>query len=135
MTTRSGSAFQEHLNRTKLLIVDDDPMTCQLLSIQLEMEGYTCTTLSNPERILEAIRTESPSLALVDFYLGTCDALDLLHTVRSHKECQSLPVVIMSGLDHRQDSKLAGADGFMLKPFSLRDLVTLIREVLEREAA
>jgi DNA-binding response OmpR family regulator len=135
MTIRSGAALQQHSNGTKLLIVDDDPMTCQLLKVQLEMEGYACTTLSHPERILEAIRTEFPSLALVDFHLGACDGLDLLRAVRSHKECHSLPVVVMSGLDYRRDSELAGANGFMLKPFNLEDLVALIREVLEREAA
>jgi two-component system OmpR family response regulator len=135
MTTMSCAALQEQYNGTKLLIVDDDPMTCQLLKIQLEMEGYACTTLSDPERILEAIRTEFPSLALLDFHLGACDGLDLLQAIRSREECQSLPVVIMSGLDHRQDSELAGANGFMLKPFNLEDLVALIQEVLEREAA
>jgi DNA-binding response OmpR family regulator len=132
MTIRSDAALQEHSDGTKLLIVDDDPMTCHLLKVRLEMEGYACVTLSHPERILEAVRTEFPSLAVVDFHLGACDGLDLLRAVRSHQECHSLHIVVMSGLDHRRDSELAGANGFLQKPFDLEDLVALIREVLER---
>lgn len=133
VTTEPDFTSTQHSNKAKLLIVDDDPMTCQLLSMQLEMEGYPCATLSDPERILELVAAEPPALILVDFHLGTQGGLDLLHTVRSHKGYQGLPVVVMSGMDHRQESESAGANGFVLKPFNLQELVAIIEEVLEQK--
>lgn len=121
-----------HPGKAKLLIIDDDPTTCQLLALQLEMEGYQCVTLSDPVQALEVIREESPMLVLVDYHLGTHDGLDLLRTIRGHAACRDLPVVVMSALDHQQESKAAGASGFVLKPFSLPVLVTTLREVLDQ---
>ena len=125
-------ASREYTGQTKLLIIDDDPTTCQLLALQLEMEGYACTTLSDPEQVLNVIAEESPNLLLVDYHLGTHDGLDVLHTIRNHEAYRSLTIVVMSALDHQQECESAGADGFVLKPFSLQELVANIQEVLER---
>ncbi len=120
--------------KPRLLIVDDDPMTCRLVKIQLELEGYACTTLSDPDRILETIAEESPALVLMDFHLGTQGGLDLFQTIRSHEEHKNLPVVVMSGIDYQRESEQAGVDGFVLKPFHMEDLVTTIRDVLDRQS-
>jgi two-component system phosphate regulon response regulator PhoB len=126
-------ASGEQVGQVKLLIVDDDPTTCQLLALQLEMEGYAPTALGDPEQILDVIAQESPALVLVDYHLGTHDGLDLLQTIRNHEACRYLPVIVMSALDHERESESAGADGFVLKPFSLQDLVATIHKVLERQ--
>ena len=123
----------EGASRIKLLIVDDDPVTCQLLALQLEMEDYACTTLSDPGQVLDVIAEESPTLILADYHLGSCDGLDLLRTIRNHKEWRYLPVVVMSGLDHREESQAAGANGFVLKPFRVDELLTTIQDVLTRQ--
>jgi two-component system phosphate regulon response regulator PhoB len=139
MTARSDALPEEHpvpqghsTGKAKLLIVDDDPMTCRLVKIQLEMEGYPCVTLSDPEGAMEVIATESPELILIDFHLGTRGGLDLLRTIRSHEEYQYLPVIVMSGMDYKRESELVGANGFVLKPFSWQDLLAAIHEVLNR---
>ncbi len=120
-------------DKPRLLIVDDDPMTCRLVKIQLEMEGFVCQTLSDPERALEVIAEESPALVLVDFHLGTQGGLDLLQTIRSRAEYSRLPVVVMSATDYQRESKLAGASGFVLKPFSWEDIATTIQKILDRQ--
>jgi DNA-binding response OmpR family regulator len=122
----------ERPDRIKLLIVDDDPTTLQLLALQLEMEGYASTTLSEPGLVLDAITQESPTLILMDYHMGTHAGLDLLQTIRNQAETRYLPIVVMSALDHRRESESAGADGFVLKPFDLTDLVATIHRVLER---
>jgi CheY-like chemotaxis protein len=131
--TKPDSAFGASPGGGKVLIVDDDPITCQLLALQLEMEDYTCTTLSDPGRVLGVIAEEPPRLILMDYHLGTRDGLDLLRAIRSHDQSGHLPVVVMSALNHRRESEAAGADGFVLKPFDLADLVTTIQEVLTRQ--
>jgi CheY-like chemotaxis protein len=125
-------ASGEQPGQIKLLIVDDDPITLQLLVLQLEMEGYASTTLSEPNLVLDAITQESPTLILMDYHLGIHDGLDLLQTIRNQEETRYLPIVVMSALDHQRESELAGADGFVLKPFSLQDLMATIQQVLER---
>jgi DNA-binding response OmpR family regulator len=123
----------EQAGQIKLLIVDDDPITLQLLALQLEMEGYASTTLSEPNLVLDTIIRESPALMLMDYHLGIHDGLDLLQTIRNQAETRHLPIVVMSALDHERESESAGADGFVLKPFNLPDLVATIQGVLERQ--
>jgi CheY-like chemotaxis protein len=59
--------------------------------------------------------------------------LDLLQTIRSRAEYSRLPVVVMSATDYQRESKLAGANGFVLKPFNWEDIATAIQEVLDRQ--
>lgn len=125
-------ASRKDISQIKILIIDDDPTTCQLLALQLEMEGYASTTLSEPDLVLDVITEESPTLILVDYHLGAHDGLALLQSIREYEECRHLPVVVMSALDHQQESKSAGANDFVLKPFSLQDLVAIIQKVLKR---
>jgi two-component system chemotaxis response regulator CheY len=132
MTAESWLTDQEPYRQTKILIVDDDPMTCQLLTFQLEMEGYPCEAVSDPEGVLAAIAATSPAAILLDFHLGDQGGLELLRAIRNRAEYRYLPVVVMSGLDYRQECELAGANGFVLKPFGLQDLITTIEEVLQR---
>lgn len=139
MSAESDPLPEEHsvprghyTGKTKILIVDDDPLTCRLVKIQLEMEGYTCVTLSDPERAMEVIAAEAPALILVDFHLGTRGGLDLLRTIRSHEAYQYLPVIVMSGMDYKRESELDGANGFVLKPFTLQDLLAIVHGVLNR---
>jgi DNA-binding response OmpR family regulator len=122
-------------SRAKLLIIDDDPTTCKLLALQLELEDYSCTTLTDPDQVLDVIAEESPALILADYHLGSCDGLDLLRTIRNHEEWRYLPVIVMSGLDHQKETEAAGANGFVLKPFGVDELLATIQDVLTRQGA
>ncbi len=118
--------------KPKLLVVDDDPMTCRLIRLQVEMEGYPCETISDPEGILEVIDQAAPDLVLVDFHLGSQGGLDLLQVIRNSKEHQHLPVILMSATDYERECRQAGADGFILKPFNWHDIARAIDEVVAR---
>jgi DNA-binding response OmpR family regulator len=122
------------LDKPRLLIIDDDPMICRLMKIQLELEGYVCETLSDPGRALESIAEASPELIVVDFNLGTQGGLDLFQTIRSHEEYKRLPVIVMSGMDYQRESEQAGVDEFVLKPFRVEDLLATIQDVLDRRS-
>ena len=126
------SAEHDLPGKPKLLIVDDDPMTCRLIKLQLEMEGCPCETLSDPERILEVIDQAAPDLALVDFHLGSQGGLDLLQVIRNCEAHKRLPVILMSATDYERECRQAGADGFILKPFNWQDIARTIDDVLAR---
>ena len=115
------------------MVVDDDPMTCRLLAAQLEIEGYVCTALSDAREAWKAIPAESPALILLDFHLGNRAGLELLRSIRNHHAYRTVPVIVMSALDHHRESELAGADDFVLKPFSVDTLLTVVQEVLRRQ--
>ncbi len=133
--TESDVQAGEQFDKVNVLVVEDDVATRRLLQICLEMEGYECTTLPDSEQVLEVIAATSPALVLVDYYLGNLSGLDLLTTVRRHEEYQSLPFIVMSATDHQLECELAGADGFIIKPFSLRVLLATIRELLDQRGA
>lgn len=122
------------LDKPRLLIIDDDPMTCRLMKIQLELEGYVCDTLSDPRRALESVAETSPDLIVVDFNLGAQGGLDLFQTIRSHEEYKRLPVIVMSGMDYQRESEQAGVDDFVLKPFKVEDFLITIQDVLDRRS-
>ena len=122
---------QEPSDQVKILIVDDDPTTCRLLSLQLEMEGYACETVCDPRAVLSTVAATCPQIVLLDYHLGRHQGLEVLRALRSKKEYNNLAVVIMSGLDYQRECESAGADGFVLKPFSPQDLVNTIQRVLK----
>jgi CheY-like chemotaxis protein len=126
------SAENDLPGKPKLLIVDDDPMTCRLIRLQLEMEGYPCETLSDPERVLEVIDQVAPDLALVDFHLGSQGGLDLLQVIRNSEVYKHLPVILMSATDYERECRQAGADGFILKPFKWQDIARAIDDIAAR---
>ena len=126
------SAKPDLPGKPKLLIVDDDPMTCRLIKLQLEMEDYPCETLSDPERILEILDRTAPDLALVDFHLGIQGGLDLLQVIRNCEAHKHLPVILMSATDYERECRQAGADGFVLKPFRWQDIARAISDILAR---
>jgi DNA-binding response OmpR family regulator len=124
------SAKPDLPGKPKLLIVDDDPMTCRLIKLQLEMEGYPCETLSDPERILETLEQTAPDLALVDFHLGIQGGLDLLQVIRNCEAHKHMPVILMSATDYERECRQAGADGFVLKPFRWQDIARAISDII-----
>jgi DNA-binding response OmpR family regulator len=115
----------------EILIVDDDPTTCRLLALQLEMEGFACGTVSDPRAVLSTIAATCPRVVLLDYHLGRHEGLEVLRALRSQEEYTNLSVVIMSGLDYRRECESAGANAFVLKPFTPQTLVETIRRVLK----
>jgi len=112
----------------KLLIVDDDPTMVALLKTLLELDGFEVTPATNPDRVIESIRRVRPDLVIMDVFMSSQDGLELLRQVRASAELGHTPVIMTSGMDVSERALEAGADGFMLKPYSPPDLIALIRQ-------
>ncbi|HEY4666698.1 MAG TPA: response regulator [Anaerolineales bacterium] len=115
----------------RLLIVDDDPTMVSLLKTLLELDGFEVTPTTNPDRALESIRQIKPDLVIMDVFLSSRDGLELLRQVRASAEFGHTPVIMTSGMDVSDRAREAGADGFMLKPYSPPDLIAMIRQRLD----
>lgn len=115
----------------KIMIVDDDRTMVGLLQTLLEMEGYGVTVASRVATALPIARAEKPDVVLIDVHLADGDGLDLLRQLRADPDLARARVVMSSGLDMLEESQQAGSDGFILKPYSPDQLVTILKNALE----
>ncbi len=114
----------------KILIVDDEPLTCQIVSKILKLNGYETTILTDSRQIIEHTLTENPDLILLDYHLGVEFGLDVLNALKKKPATAAIPVVVTSGIDHRTQVMQAGAEGFLQKPFNWDELVDALETLL-----
>jgi len=117
-----------------IVIVDDDPALRQMVTRYLEDHNVPARSVSNRIEMNRYFEGAHPSLIILDLRLGQDDGLDLLREIRSHSD---VPVIITTG--HRPDEidrivgLELGADDYIVKPFSLRELLARVRAVLRRQ--
>jgi DNA-binding response OmpR family regulator len=116
-----------------IVVVDDDPALRRLVTSYLEDQNIPTRSVSNRSELNRQLEATHPSLIILDLRLGQDDGLDLLREIRSHSD---VPVIITTG--HRPDEidrivgLELGADDYIIKPFSLRELLARVRAVLRR---
>jgi DNA-binding response OmpR family regulator len=119
----------------KIFVVDDDPDILELVSFNLEKAGYDCLTEAEGERVLDLARRFSPDLMILDIMLPGISGLDILKKVRAEDGLKGLPVIMLTAKTEEVDRVLGlelGADDYVTKPFSIRELVLRVQRVLER---
>ena len=115
---------------SKILIVEDDQAMTRLLQTLLALEGYESIATPRPEAVLSTLRRAKPNLMVMDLHLGLVNTLGILGELKSDPELKSTPVIIVSGLDAEEDCQRAGADAFMLKPYSPSRLLETIKKLV-----
>ncbi|MFC5338036.1 response regulator transcription factor [Leucobacter denitrificans] len=117
----------------RALVVDDESSITQLIAMALRYEGWEVSTASNSEEALEAVRTFKPDVAVFDILLPDFDGMQLLSRVRSAGEI--FPVLFLTALDSVEDrvaGLTAGGDDYVVKPFSLEELLARLRGLVRR---
>lgn len=117
----------------KIMLIEDDTTMLSLLSTFLEIEGFQTTPLgseTNAEEILRRVRSENPELILMDVHLRGVSGFDLMQSMRKDEVLKSTKVIMSSGMSLSVESRQAGADGFILKPYMPDELIKKIRETL-----
>lgn len=115
-----------------ILVVDDEPNLVDLIRMTLEREGYAVTEAENGYKALERLREEMPDLVLLDVMMPEMDGMETLKEIRS---ASSVPVIMLTVRASEQDKVRGlelGADDYIAKPFSHRELVQRIKAVLRR---
>jgi CheY-like chemotaxis protein len=115
----------------KVLVVDNDATTVSLLKILLELDGHKVFDVGLATHVLETIARESPDLVLMDVFLTGGDGLALLREIRANPASARLPVIVTSGMELSEECAQAGADGFLLKPYTPEQLATTMNHCLE----
>jgi DNA-binding response OmpR family regulator len=120
------------VNTTRVLVVDDEPMVREVLERYLEKEGFAVDTAADGREALEAFETERPNLVLLDLMLPHIDGLEVFRRIR---ERAPTPVIMLTAKGEETDRVVGlelGADDYITKPFSPREVVARVRAVLRR---
>ena len=116
-----------------ILIIEDDPDLGPSLKNNLELEGYRVTWKADGKSGLQAARKESADLILLDLMLPVLDGMHILKSLRN--ELNPVPVIILTAKgkeNQRLEGFRAGCDDYVVKPFSLMELIARVRAVLRR---
>ena len=117
----------------RILIADDEPNIVVSLEFLMKREGFEVQVAVDGEAALQAIAAQQPDLILLDIMLPKKDGFEVCQQIRANPQWQSLKVVMLTakGRDTEVSKGLAlGADAYMTKPFSTRDLVAQVRQLL-----
>ena len=121
--------------KTKILVVDDEPDALEVLGFKLREAGYTPIFARDGTRALAIARTEHPDLIVLDLMLPEVDGLEVCKILRRDASTASIPVIMLTARAAEMDRVLGlelGADDYVTKPFSPRELVIRIRKQLSR---
>jgi two-component system phosphate regulon response regulator PhoB len=119
----------------KILIIEDEPDIRKTLEYNISREGYHVVSASSLLEAKSQIESDSFSLILLDLMLPDGSGLDLCREIKSDKEKSSVPVIILTAKDDEVDKVVGfelGADDYVTKPFSVRELILRMKAVLKR---
>lgn len=127
-----NSTAQPTATTPLVLVVEDEPAIASILTAYLERDGLRSRMASDGQEALQLFRLLRPDLVLLDIHLPGMDGIDVLRAIRDDSQT---PVIMVTALADDVDKLLAlrlGADDYVVKPFSPRELVLRIRAVLKR---
>jgi DNA-binding response OmpR family regulator len=119
--------------RVRILVVDDESDLVSVLRIGLEVEGFEVIEASDGEEGLRLARESRPALMLLDLMLPKLDGYKVCRALKFDERYKAMPIFILSARSGEQDRRLAlemGADGFITKPYEMKELVAKVRNKL-----
>jgi two-component system alkaline phosphatase synthesis response regulator PhoP len=123
------------MSEEKILIVDDEEHICELIKFNLEKNGYKTITAGDGIEALKKIKQEKPNLILLDVMLPGMDGYDVCKEIRKDSSIATIPIIMITAKGEEFDKVLGlelGADDYITKPFSVRELVARIKAMFRR---
>lgn len=120
----------------KVLVVDDETSIVELIKFNLEKDCHQVITATNGEEALRLVRLESPDLMVLDMMIPGIDGLEVCRCLRSEQTGAYLPIIMLSARAETTDQVIGlemGADDYMAKPFSPRELSARVKANLRRQ--
>ena len=119
----------------KILVVDDEEHIAELISYNLTSNGYKVVIANNGIDAVKLAIEEKPSVILLDLMIPGKDGYDVCKEIRSYKEIRNTPIIMLTAKSEEVDKILGlelGADDYITKPFSVRELLARVKAVLRR---
>lgn len=125
------------MNNYRILVVDDEEDLCEILKFNLEIEGYDVDTANSAE---EALKLDLPkyNLLLLDVMMGEISGFKMARMLKKNPETANIPIIFITAKDTENDTITGfnlGADDYISKPFSLREVQARVKAVLRRTGA
>ncbi|OFX10436.1 MAG: DNA-binding response regulator, partial [Anaerolinea sp. RIFOXYB12_FULL_60_12] len=122
----------EEFDRRKILVVDDEERMVRFIRMNLEHDGFLVSEAFNGKQAISKMRDFTPDLILLDVMMPDVDGFDVLETIR---EVSNVPVIMLTAKGEEDDRVRGlelGADDYVTKPFSPRELTSRVKAVLRR---
>lgn len=122
------------MNEFRILVVDDEEDLCEILKFNLEMEGYQVDTANSAEEALKLELTRY-DLLLLDVMMGEISGFKMARMMKQNKDTANIPIIFITAKDTENDTITGfnlGADDYISKPFSLREVILRVKAVLRR---
>lgn len=122
------------MSLSKILIVDDEETLCEVLKLNLENEGYEVDTALSAEEAL-MLDLKSYSLILLDIMMGEISGVKMARMLKANRQTSHIPIIFCTARDSEDDMIMGlnlGADDYITKPYTIRNVVTRVKTVLRR---
>jgi len=126
--------IKKKTDKTKILVVDDEPNIVQTLQDRLEMNEYQVVTAGNGREGLEKVEQERPDVILLDVIMPIMDGHEMLEMLRKQPGGRDVSVIMLTARSQTQDiarANACGIDDYIVKPFDLSELLEKIESVVE----
>ncbi|HSR66692.1 MAG TPA: response regulator [Acidobacteriota bacterium] len=123
------------MQREKVVVIEDENDILEMIQYNLKREGYSVLTSTNGEEGLEVARRENPDVVLLDLMLPGRDGIEVCKRLKSDPLTRSIPVIMVTAKGEESEVVLGlgvGADDYVTKPFSPKELMARVRAVLRR---
>ena len=125
------------MNEYRILVVDDEEDLCEILKFNLENEGYKVDTANSAEEALK-MELSSYHLLLLDVMMGEISGFRMANLLKKDKDTAHIPIIFVTAKDTENDTVTGfnlGADDYISKPFSIREVIVRVKAVLRRTAS
>ena len=127
-----------HMKNERILIVDDEAAIREMISIALDLAGFDCIEAEDALQAHHLVVDERPALILLDWMLPGMTGIELARRLKRDENTSEIPIIMLTARGE-EDNKIqgldAGADDYITKPFSTRELISRIKAVLRRSSA
>ncbi len=120
----------------RILIVDDEPNIVLSLEYLMKKEGFEVLTAVNGEEALRLVERDQPDLILLDIMIPKLDGYEVCQSVRADPNCDGIRIIMLTAKGRaveREKGLALGADAYISKPFSTREVVEKVRSILEEK--
>jgi len=121
----------------RILIVDDEPNIVLALELLMKREGYEILTVDDGQKVFEVVREFNPDLILLDIMMPKMDGYEVCQRIRADASLKDISIIMLTakGREVEKEKGLAlGADYYITKPFSTREVIMKVKEVLAARA-
>ncbi len=123
------------MEKQRILIVEDDKHIAKLIKYNLEKAGYEATVVGSGEEAFAALEKERPDLIILDIMLPGRDGFEVCREIKQEDNLKNIPIVMLTARAEEVDRIVGlelGADDYVIKPFSLRELILRVKAILRR---